>query len=46
MATNNKESRLSMDKMHDIVIINLSPLKHKVETLNEMEKISGQFVDL
>ena len=30
--------------MHGVVIKNLSPLKREVDSLNEMEQISGQFV--
>ena len=33
-----------MGSMHDVVIKNLSPLKREVDSLKEMEQISGQFV--
>ena len=41
MTINNKESCLSMDSE---VIINLSPLKRNVNSLNEMEQISDLIV--
>ena len=42
--THNKESRLFMGSVDDVVIKNLSPLKREVDSLNEMEQIRGQFV--